>query len=499
MARGSRLRAIVIVCSILAALGSSAAAPEGAGAAVITLSEAVAVALNRTARAQIIDGDVDIAEQGYRAKRLNFYLPTISINGAVPSYQQDQSYRFFGGSNRKQLYKTTDLDFTSFIQLQQSLFTGGSLVMTANLASTKNRYPDTSPTAGAESFLNEHAERGFFEFQFEQPLLKPSVARNDLADRRDARDLAQLTRLEEEAALQKEVTEAYVDLLLARVTLDAEAVKLEGARLTAQIDSTKWQDAVISHEDWLASSLKRLDAELVYRDAQAQALERQRALALLLDADPTQTLELAQPEVVDHPSDQQQQRWLADWEQALSIRKAEVEAAKAERSARYTATGKGLTGDFRAGYSTGQGEVRLDGQPDQPIDTQGWSVALNVSYPLWDGGAADAAVAAAHSTAARAQLQLARARQDARRNLLKLTNAVAVGFRRLEILRSQIAVAEDALAVAQTRFDDGRISRVQLLEVQALLLASRSSFLNELKLYLSNRVALESQFGALGS
>lgn len=494
MLQGNCVRALVF--SIPAALAAlwSIAPTRSADAAAISLNEAVGIALHRTNRAQIIEGDVDIAETGYRAKRLNLYLPTISINGAMPSYVKDQSYRFFGGSDHKQLYKTTDLGFTSFIQLQQSLLTGGSLQISANLASTKNRYPDTSTGAPPDAFLNERTERGFFEFQLEQPLLRPSAPLNELADKRDTMGLAHVAQVENEAALQKEVTEAYLDLLIARVKQEAESAQLESARLTAEIDSTKWQDAVISREDWLASSLKRLDAELAYRDAEGQVEDRQRALAMLLDSDPAQPPELMQPEVVDHPDEAQQQRWLEGWEQALSIRKAEIEFARADRTARYTAGGKGFTGDLRAGYSTGRGEVRLDRQTDQPIDTKGWSVALNVSYPLWDGGAADAEVAAARSTAARAELELARARQTARSELLRLANAISVGYRRLEILRSQIGVAQEALQVAQTRFDDGRISRVQFLQTQGLLLDARTNYLTELKIYLSNRVMLESQF-----
>jgi outer membrane protein TolC len=479
----------VALASVLVAGGVAAGAP----AAALTLEEALQVA-EGTTRARVAQGDLDIARQNYRARRIRFYFPTVSINGAVPSYAVDESYRFFGGSSRKRLYQTTDLDFTSFVKLEQALVTGGNLEIRANLATLKSRYPDTDADTRPGSFLDERTRRGFFDFILRQPILKPSESRNELAEKEDELDLARLARVEEATTLRTDVTAAYLDLLIAELNRDLEATRLESARIKAGIDSTKWQDAVLSQEDWLVSKLARLDAELAHRASEAQVLEKQRELAMLLDADPAEPIPVSDPPIVGHPSEERLRGWVDGWDRALTIRQAQATFAKARREARLAAVGKGLTGDIEATYSSGHSRVKLEDEPVEPIDTRGWGIALNVSYPLWDGGAVKAAARAAQLSVERAELELSRAKQDARAEILRLTNEVSVGYRRLDVQRSQVEIAAEAVAFAKSRMDDGRLSRTGWLDTRAQLLETRSKYLTELKTYLLNRIVLEGQF-----
>jgi outer membrane protein TolC len=269
---------------------------------------------------------------------------------------------------------------------------------------------------------------------------------------------------------------------------------LESARIKAGIDSTKWQDAVLSQEDWLVSKLARLDAELAHRASEAQVLEKQRELAMLLDADPAEPIPVSDPPIVGHPSEERLRGWVDGWDRALTIRRAQATFAKARREARLAAVGKGLTGDIEATYSSGHSRVKLEDEPVEPIDTRGWGIALNVSYPLWDGGAVKAAARAAQLSVERAELELSRAKQDARAEILRLTNEVSVGYRRLDVQRSQVEIAAEAVAFAKSRMDDGRLSRTGWLDTRAQLLETRSKYLTELKTYLLNRIVLEGQF-----
>ena len=471
-----------------------AGAPSAGLAVGMTLEQAIAHARDHTARGSIIRGDVQVAEQNYRAKRINFIVPSVSINGNIPSYNVDESYKFFGGSTRKRLYRTSGLDWVSFIQLKQNLLTGGSLSMSANLAATAERYPDTDPQAAPKAFLDETGRRGYFDFRFEQPILKAAAPKNDLDNRRDDRDLARLRRFDAEAALTRDVTDAYIGLLQAREKTTYMNEKFEASRLRAQIDSVKYLDGVLTEEGWLQSASAKLDAELAARDAAAVKADRERALALLLDLDVSSPIELTEPEPIGHPDDPTRVAYVADWERTVEIRKAAATFSKAKRAADYAAAGHGLTGDLKAGYSTGQGTVRLEGRPDENIDTRGWNVSLNLSYPVWDGGASSAAVDAARFEAERAQLELQQAKQAAQAEIVKLVNQVDVSFRRLKILRKQVDLAANRLSIAQERMDDGRLSEIGHLEAQAALSEARSKYLDELRSYLMNRASLDGKF-----
>ncbi|MDM7915871.1 MAG: TolC family protein, partial [Candidatus Eisenbacteria bacterium] len=264
-ARSTARRALPVLPALIVLLLPSAR--PGFAAEPVSLEAAIDRAPKHTARGQIIRGDVEVAQGLYQAQRVNFFLPSISIRGSLPSYEVDESYRFFGGSPRKRLYKTRGLGLTSFIQLEQNLLTGGKLDVKANLTANDDRYPDTDPSAVPGSFLLERSRRSYFDFSIQQPILKPSTPRHELANERDDLELARLNRREEEALLQREVTEAYLGLLQAQVAETTAVDRLESARLLADVDSSKWQDGVVAQEAWLATASKRLDAELSLREA----------------------------------------------------------------------------------------------------------------------------------------------------------------------------------------------------------------------------------------
>lgn len=470
-----------------------APAPAGARES-LTLDAAIRLAVRESARGRIIRGDVQVKQGLYQASRSNFYLPSVSINGQAPAYAVDQSYRFFGGATRKRLYKTEGLGLNSFIQLEQSLVTGGMLNVRANLASNQERYPDTEPAASPLSFLEEVGQRGYFDFALSQPILRPSQPRHDLANRRDDLELAGLTRVAEESKLAREVTEAFVGVLLADLEAETARDRLEAAGLRAGIDSTKWTDGVLSEEEWLTSASTRLDAELGLREAAAAAAEGRRSLALLLDLEDERGMELAAPAL---PAPLPAERVVAlreGWSSSHAVRQAELEHAKATRAARFAATGHGLTGDLKASYSIGRGRVRIDNYPTDDINTNGWGLSLNFNYPVWDGGASGATVRAAHFEAERARLQLARAKQDARAEIGRLLDLIEVSGRRLEILSKQEELADRKVRIAEERFADDRINKVTMLEADVARLEARVRVLDELMTYLVNRIDLESRF-----
>ncbi len=482
---------ILLIC--VAAALVCAAVPARAGQP-LTIDEAIRLAVRESARGRIIRGDVEVKQGLYQASRSNFYFPSISVNGQVPSYAVDQSYKFFGGSTRKRLYKTQGLELNSFIQLQQSLVTGGTLNLRANLANNRDRYPDTDPTAAPNTFLDETGRRGYFDLALSQPLLRPSQPRHDLANRQGDLDLARLTRVAEEAKLAREVTEAFVGVLLADLKEETARDRLQAAGLQAVIDSTKWTDGVRSEEEWLTSASSRLDGELSLREATAAAAEQRRVLALLLDVEDERGIELVRPARPAPLTSERMAGLREGWSETRTVRQAELQHARAVRAAEFAAAGHGLSGDFKASYSIGRGEVKLTDSPTDNINTNGWGVSLNFSYPVWDGGASGAAVRSAHFEAERARLELARARQEARAEIGRLLDLLEVSSRRLEILSKQEELAERKVRIAEERFADDRITRVAMLEAEGYLLEARVRVLEELKTYLVNRIELDSRF-----
>ncbi len=468
----------------------------------LSLDEALDMALYHTARGDMIEGNLEVARQYYSARRINMYLPEISINGTLPTYAQDESYRPYSNPLDKQLYEESNFDFNSFIELNQSLITGGSLTATADLSSNDRRYPNTSFDPGSGMYVDEASRAGRFNFTLEQPLFRPSSVKNELNNRKDDLEIARMTKIEEETALKKEVTEAYLTVLQLTLKSEKTADQLQKATLQENIDSAKLSDGVLSEEDFLLSSAARLDAELEDFSVRTDLEEQKRELATLLDLDISETLVLTDPppgELVDEAT---RDRLVAAFERTVPIKKAEHQFEKSKREADYAAAGHGLTGDLNATYSLGRQKIETDRTDetgvsrnfDENIKTAGWSLALQFRLPVWDGGAGGAAVKAARYQAEQARYEYTRAQRSARAQIMNLINQLEVSYQRLDIVSKQIDLAGNRLEIARERQADGQISMLTLLESRIFYLETKDRYLEELKAYLVNSIELQGKF-----
>lgn len=470
--------------------------PVAGTARTITLDEAMSIAANNSSRASVIRGDLDVAEANYFARRINFYVPEVSINGSLPTYAEDESYRFFAGATQKSLYKTNDLGFESFIQLKQSLFTGGGVTVRANLLASREEYPNV---LSKDLFFNERSRQGYFSFSLDQPLLKPSEAKFELNNRRDDFEIAKLIRVEEESKLRAEVVENYVGALQASLKAEIAEAKVESARLKAEVDSSKLTEGVVSEDTWLATASSRIDAELGRFDAQTALAEKNRLLAVLLDLDLSEKTELVEPPVPTHPSEQELASLVNQWEESISIKKAELEYMKSDRAADFAAGGHGLNGSLSANYSFGRGKVEIESfenDIDDNINTNSWNVALNFTLPVWDGGASGAAVKASRLTAEKTRLEFQKAQRAARSELQALVNKYNVSYRKLGVLRQQVELARKKLSIAEERMNNGEISRITYLESRVFLFEAQDKYLEELKNYYLSKAELDGTFAS---
>ena len=462
-------------------------------APALTLQEALDLAVNRSSRGQMIRDDVEVAEQKYFAERVNFYLPEISLNGSLPSYAEEESFRFFGGSSERALFQTRNLDLNTDIKLEQSLIFGGDVTFTANLSRSDTRYPITS-TTDPDDFLEEVTEETYFDFKFQQPILQPSQRKNDLHDRNDDMQIARLERQSQVSELKKEVSEAFFGVLHTDLLGEINSFKYRSATLQADIDSAKLVDGVASEETRLESASLKLDAELELIDAQNQAKEQHRTLLALLDLVPTDEISPVAPSIPTPPDGSQRKRIVGMWSESIPIQKAVYEFNKADRAARFAASAHGLNATLDANYSVGRGNVEATFRDDRNINTNSWGIAVNFTYPIWDGGSSGAEVRAARLEAERARLEYQQAQRAAQAEIVNLINQIDLAHRKLQVLQQKIEIERNKLAIARSRFDDGQISELTYIENQVSFLESRKTYLEELKKYYLVRFDLESKF-----
>lgn len=457
-------------------------------AQVLTLDEAINIALNQTGRGGIIQGNFEVAEQQYFAERIGFYLPEISINATAPSYGSNERWGYLYGTDTKSTMVEPFRNFGADITLNQSLITGGEFSARADLTNSDGEHPNR---LGEQ--VDESSRLGRFSFSLSQPVLQPSQPKYDLRNRRDDLELARLSRAENSATLKTEVVDAFIGVLQSKLTHYRSTAKLEQAQLQIGIDSIKLADGILSEEQWLESVSGRLDAELALFESDDEAAGQHRTLAILLDRESTSSLTLISPDSVHHIDQDTRQRYLNGWGNSAPLQKAKYEYDKQKRAAGYTESAHGLSGTFTANYNMSRGEVEDAGIVDD-LKTNSWEVKLDLSYPLWDGGASGAAVKAARLSAEQARLEYEKTEKSVQAQIATLINQLDVSFRKLDVLKQKIGIAESKLGIARMRFDDGQISKLTFLESEISLVEAKNYHLEELKKYFSTRIQLEGKY-----
>ncbi|RKX18149.1 MAG: hypothetical protein DRP35_09735 [Candidatus Zixiibacteriota bacterium] len=460
-------------------------------AEVITLEDALTISITESSRGSIIEGNLEVAEKQYYAKKVNFYVPKVFLNGSLPSYSVNESFRFFGGATQKSLFKTTDFEYRSNIQLDQSLITGGNLKVTANLKRSDAKYPNT---ALSDTEINELTQQGFFDFEFVQPILQPSSAKYELNNKHDDLEIARINQLEEIASLKEEVINAYIGVLKMSLEEKISEAKVETAKLNVEIDSLKFIDEVISEEMWLESSSKYLDEELNQFDIVNQSEAKQRSLRALLDIDNDKKFDVMIPEKSEPISESEKNRLISNWEASAPLKKAKHIYEKEKRAADFQAGSHGLTGNLTANYSMGRGTVEFDDTPNDDIKTNSWGLAVNLTYPLFDGGSSKAAVNAAYITSEKSRLEFESVRKAIKAEIRDLVNNIGISHRKLEILEKQIGLAKNKMDIAKYRYDDGQISKMSYNDSYIFFLEARVKYLEEIKKNLIDRAKLESKY-----
>lgn len=262
---------------------------------------------------------------------------------------------------------------------------------------------------------------------------------------------------------------AYVSVLLARenARVLSEAIASYEAHLK---DARNRQDLGLSaSNEVLAVTVERERAELGRVQAEnAAAMATANLLRLVglplgtpLELEPTPSAEPVNKELSEEGV-----------EKALSSR-PEIEALRAriratDAAARFARSATKPQAGLQAGYDYANPNPRILPLAGKWNDS--WSIALNLSWKVLDGGRADAsaAQAQAQSDALRAQLSdlESRIRLDITTRRLELESTLAGKV----VAARGIEAARDAVRVARDRYQEGVLSSTDLLDAETRLL-----------------------------
>lgn len=299
----------------------------------------------------------------------------------------------------------------------------------------------------------------------------------------EAAELAR-TAAELELENQKEdtlsaITQAYLDLVFGQRAVDVAEMQL--ATRSSHLDEARLRVKagtippfeVLSFETALAQAKQRL--LLARKDRE---LAKTRVL-LMIGRKPHEDLEVEQMAdvgEVQETSDQAVQRALHDLPGLQAFRTA-VEAAKAKVN--YEKSQSNPTLGFRTSY------VRQNSTAFQP--NQMWVAGIELSVPLYDGGATKAKTEQAKEEVVQLQETLAETEQNVVLQVEQLHLDLVTSIEQLKVADAALVQANEQLRLAQLRYKVGVSTNLELLQAETsqaeASLSVHQSHYNVLKSY----------------
>lgn len=491
------MRIVVIVLSVVAVSVS-------AWAETVTLQTTLDRLLGETTRGRIIAGQRRVVEDKYAAERIGYYLPEISFNTTLPSYQQSEDYDVYPGSFDPILFKRSDVTASGNVRLRQKIITGGDLTFESRINIRNNEYPspvpmfrvddgDTTRYTIYQTALDKRRLTNLY-LQFSQPLFRTSVSRAAYHQAQDNLEKANVEFRQERADLKKEGITAYFDLLIADIDKRIAENQRDLAAYNAKWDSVKFVDGVITEEDWIESKSERLEKLLAVYDAEASLEEKTNNFTHLLDLPSDADLNPTIPPIPQAPDAARAELYLGGVENSAEVELARINMEMAEEMLAQKRSSYGINGTLNASYSIGRGTVtqsKPEQEREEQIDTKDWRVSLDFSYPIWDGGASGADVHSQELAYESARLEYLAAQRSAENTMEIRLQRIEINNAKLSLLTQEVDLAETKLRDAESRFEEGIISQATLLENRVYYLEAGKSRLTTLRDYYLDLTELE--------
>lgn len=305
--------------------------------------------------------------------------------------------------------------------------------------------------------------------------------------------LAQASYRSAEQNLVLRVAQAYFGVLGARDNLrSAQAEKaaverqLEQARKRFEVGLsaiTDVQEAQARYDLTVATELQ----------AQQQLAAAQEALAEITKQKPGEVAALQEDIPLPAPNPESVDRWVESaLEGNLDLLAAQLNYDVAARGVQVARAGHLPTLGLRGTYDDGDSESR-----SVPTDSEGTSVTLGVTVPIFAGGATQSGVRQAVATREQRRAQQEGSARLVERNTRDAYQAVVTGAARVKAFKQAVVSNTTALEASETGLEVGTRTAVDVLNAQQQLYSAQRNYLQSRYDYLLSVLRLKAAAGRL--
>lgn len=349
-----------------------------------------------------------------------------------------------------------------------------NIAASASIGKTRQEQRFEGAPSGGLGFGDDDSPDDFEDQQslsvsLHQPLFDWGAwqARSAADERREAAR-AELSRAEQQ--LMTEVLDRYLAILAARDALDAAGQQLELIKRQLDRSEAEFEAGIRAITD-KQEAASQMDAAKVERLNARNMLARARAsLAQLTGRLPGELASLPVPEELQAP-EQSASEWVAAaLQNSPRVTAAAAELAAAERDIRRARGGHypelDLVGRVGETEQTVNFPIPGVGNTEFNSITETQSVALELSLPLFSGGATSAAVAEAEFARDQSRQALVAARREVELEIRTAHGDLETAAARVQALKGAIASADTAVEAARAGLQTGTRNILDLLEAE---------------------------------
>ena len=455
-----------------------------AGETVLTLNDAIDIALEESYNMKSLRLQVIQAEQTRNAAKYRFRTH-IDLNLDVPDWSERvQSVEVPNALPVYNSYGT--LRYEGQLDIRQPLPTDGDITLRTQMYQSD----ESTYLADQDKDIDRKDFYTSIRLQFNQPLFTYNQLKTGLksAELRYDRSSKRFNRMELD--LMYDVTQSFFNLYSAIRRHEINQETMEQKKNAYEIAKLKFEAGLIPEVEALQTEVDYASAQADLLSSEA-AMERQRdqfkqeiGLSLISDVTVKTDIEVSHFDIdLDKAIKEGMTRRSEITEQMIEIELQKISVI--ETDARSEITGNlsafyDFTGisDSALPYNTSSYDLFDSSWDDLNRRPRNRGVGLSLSVPIWDWGVNKAEVASAKATLKNEELYLAEVTKQVESSIREVVRSLKEAESRLNVLQKSQDVAQRSYDISLERFDNGEITSQDLALDSQRLTSAKLAYLS---------------------
>lgn len=458
-------------------------APAASAQRILTLQDAIGIALEKSYDMKALSLQMVQSEQGLVAAR-NSFKTNVSMNLDTPSWSE--SFSPVRMPNALPVYNNIgSMSFRGRFNITQPLPTNGNITLSSQFTRTK----ETTYLADSKDNLRRSDFLSSLTLRFTQPLFTINRIKLDLKNAELNYENATRSKTRRQLDIIYNVTQSFFDLYRETRNFEIATEDVDQQAKTTEVAKKKFEAGLIAEVQYLQMEVDLAEANDRLVSAQASLKRQNEAFKQLIGLESNENVGVKSGFDYTHfdiDTDKAVQEGLNN---RSEIRENEITIEQLKISVKEVNAQNAIHGDLSASYDfTGVSDSDLSyNTSSYDLFNSSWvdlrrrprnrGVSFTLTVPIWDWGVNEARVRSAEARLKDAEFRLAEMKKTVERSITDVVTQVRDAENRIEISKRRQELAQKTFDISLERFNIGEITADQLAQDRARLSSAKMAYL----------------------